>query len=90
MNGRIYIAGVIGISDFDQAEKTIALKGDEPVNPLRFCDDGMDWRRMMRLRLKKLADCDGIYMLKGWKMSKEAKMEHFVALKLKLSIELEK
>ena len=44
----------------------------------------------MSVCLKAMLDCDGIYMLKGWKKSRGAKLEHFIALKLGIEILLEK
>jgi hypothetical protein len=95
---RIFIAGDTGGINrddvvrrhFADADEMIMMRGDIPVNPIWFCDPSDPFERRMRICLKELAGCDGIYMLKGWRADKGAKMEHFVALKLKLTIELEK
>lgn len=94
---RIFISGAfvkdmcsMANEQFDKASKMIAMRGDVPVNPMRICSPSWNWQKCTRRRLKELLDCDGIYMLEGWKTSGAAKTEHFVALKLKMTIELEK
>lgn len=94
---RIFIAGAFNVSDYDDTrrrfndiDEMIMMRGDVPVNPVWFCDPSGSFEGNMRICLKHLVDCDGIYMLKGWEKCRMAKMAHFVALKLKLKIELEK
>ena len=94
---RIYIAGAVtgvpysqAVADFKRAEEHLYNRGDDPVNPTSYCDVSWSWGKCMRTVIPLLCECDGIYMLKGWKQSKGAKLEHFIALKLGLKIELEK
>ena len=94
---KIYIAGPVTGLDivvvkraFSAAEERIAYRGDVPVNPLRLCSSAWDWRKCLRNCIKALVDCDGIYMLKGWRNSKGAKLEHFIALKLGMEVEVER
>lgn len=94
---RIYIAGRVSGIDYDEAiaafakaSKYIEQRCDYPINPTLYCDKEWDWVTCMRTVIPLLCSCDGIYMLKGWRQSKGAKLEHFIALKLGLTIELEK
>ena len=94
---RIYIAGPVSGLDYEyacghfiDAEKRLHEKGWDVVNPVRLCSSTWPWRKCMSVCLKAMLDCDGIYMLKGWKKSRGAKLEHFIALKLGIEILLEK
>jgi len=94
---RIYIAGRVSGIDYDEAlsafadaAKAVEQRGDYPVNPTLYCDKEWDWQTCMRTVIPLLVTCDGVYMMKGWRQSKGAKLEHFIALKLGLTIELEK
>lgn len=84
---KIYISGAISHHDIEErmgafasAEERILMAGCLPVNPFR---NGLpqpgDWREHMRVDLRMLLDCDAIYMLKGWELSKGAKLELDVA-----------
>lgn len=94
---KVYIAGqVSGIpyelakENFKQAEEFLYARGDDPVNPTKHCDVSWSWKKCMKTVIPILCECDEIYMLKGWRQSKGAKLEHFIALKLGIKIELEK
>lgn len=84
---KVYISGAIAHLDpkermeaFNHAARYLSLKGYEPVNPF---DNGLpqpgDWREHMRVDIRMLLDCDCIYMLQGWELSKGAKLELDVA-----------
>lgn len=97
MSRRIFISGPVSGLDYNQAcaaffkaEAMIRERGDTPVTPVRICSAEWPWKKCMRTCLKALADCDGIYMLHGWRKSRGAKLEHFNALKLGMTIETEK
>lgn len=94
---KVYISGQITganfIEDrlrFSDAQELISGRGDTAVNPIYLCTSAYDSQNSMRRRIKALMDCDEIYMLKGWKTSKSARLEHFIALKLNIKITLEK
>lgn len=94
---RVYISGQVtgldynnALSAFSEAAKKIEERGDEAINPTLYCNQDWDWNKCMRTVLPLLTECDGILMLKGWKKSRGAKLEHFIALKLGLKIEIEK
>jgi hypothetical protein len=75
------------MENFAKAEEFLYSRGDEPVNPTKHCNVSWDWDDCMKKVIPLLLQCDKIYMLKGWKQSKGAKLEHFIALKLGIRIE---
>ena len=86
-NKRIYISGAIAHHDIDERKAAFAAaaehlksEGYTPVNPF---DNGLpqseDWRRHMRVDIGMLLQCGKIYMLRGWELSKGAKLELDVA-----------
>lgn len=91
---RVYIAGSVSnmpyneaLAKFKEAEDFLYARGDNPVNPTKHCDVSWSWKKCMQTVIPLLCECDGIYMLKGWKASHGAKLEHFIALKLGIRIE---
>lgn len=90
---RVYIAGPMsGYEGYNfPAFFTAATKwreaGWEVINPAEL--DGQDtnqpWDFYLRRDLKLLVDCDAIAMLPDWELSKGAKLEHYVAMKLGLT-----
>ena len=87
MKKRVYISGAIAHHDleerraaFGEAERFLLLKGYDPVNPFK---NGLPaeahWREHMRADIALLLGCDRIYMLRGWELSKGAKLELDVA-----------
>ena len=87
MKKKVYISGAIAHYDleerrraFDDAERFLNLKGFEPVNPFKNgLPDGAHWRLHMRADIALLLECDYIYMLAGWELSKGSKLELDVA-----------
>lgn len=93
---RYYIAGpMTGYADlnfpsFYYAEDELVARGIEVINPARINPDlHADWLECMRVDIKYLVDCDGVYMLKGWEKSRGAAIEHFIAVSLGLHVEYE-
>lgn len=91
---KVYIAGSVSnmpyneaLAKFQEAEDFLYARGDNPVNPTKHCDVSLDWEERMKKVIPLLLECDKIYMLKGWKQSRESKLEHFIALKLGIRIE---
>ena len=87
MNKKIYISGAIAHYDMDErkaafkaAEERLKTKGYNPINPF---NNGLpqpgDWRQHMKVDIGLLLQCDYIYMLKDWWVSKGAKLELDVA-----------
>lgn len=94
MKIKVYISGAISnlpYNDakamFDKATQELSSQNFEAVNPI---DNGLDkdspWSTHMRADIKALLDCDCIYMLKTWKNSKGARLEHKIADELGLGI----
>lgn len=87
MNKRVYISGAIAHHDiserkttFADAERLLRRMGFEPVNPFKNgLPEEAHWREHMRADIALLLCCDYIYMLKGWELSKGAKLELDVA-----------
>lgn len=81
---RIYISGPItGTTDYKErfaaAEEKLKANGYEVVNPARVTEslpESLTWDECMLMCVTALQLCDSIYMLKGWRDSMGAKMEH--------------
>lgn len=80
---RIYISGPIsGQLDyqmrFKAAESILKAAGYTPYNPaeiLQNLPDDSTWEEIMKIDIKLLDMCDGIYMMNGWRKSKGAGIE---------------
>ena len=87
MNKKVYISGPISGYDIDErkkvfhnAEKLILSKGYTPVNPLKNGLSKKDiYEDQMKVDIKKLIDCDYIYLLPKWYQSKGATLEFDIA-----------
>jgi len=87
MKEKIYISGAIAHLDlnerkkaFQKAEEMLKKCGYCPINP--FCNglpENADWREHMKADIGLLLNCESIYMLKGWELSKGCKLELDVA-----------
>lgn len=94
---KVYISGAIAHYDMAERKATFAAaarklseEGYFPVNPF---DNGLpqpgDWREHMRVDIGMLVECDCIYMLKDWWLSKGAKLELDVASSCGLEVMFE-
>ena len=92
--GRIYISGPISGLKFSVVERGFAdaaadfdARGWLPVNPLR---NGLPmtaaWEQHLAADIIELIKCRAIYMLRGWKDSHGARLEHAIAKKCDLQI----
>lgn len=87
MRKKIYISGPIAHHDLQErksvfhfAENKLMHLGYEPINPFNNgLPDEADWRKHMKADMTLLAECDAIYLLKGWYTSKGSKLELDVA-----------
>ena len=65
---------------FAQAAKQVEAFGHTPVQPF---DNNLEWNatweEWMVADIALLFKCDGIYLLKDWKSSSGARIEHFIA-----------
>lgn len=97
MTRKVYISGAIAHHDlrerqaaFGSAERFLLLKGFDPVNPFKNgLPDDAHWRKHMRADIALLLGCDCIYMLRGWELSKGAKLELDVASSCGLEVMFE-
>ena len=92
---KIYIAGKITGLPYEEANRLFSradaylkLKGHEVVNPMKLHGGRTDltWRQYMITCIKHLVECDGLYLLPNWPMSKGAKIERRIAYDLGLDI----
>lgn len=93
-NKKIYISGKItgklyadAYEDFARAEKQWTDANYEVINPMNIAHDhDKSWENYMKVDLKAMLDCDSVYMLKCWKDSRGAIIEHNLAQELELKI----
>ena len=95
----IYVSGKItGTSDyvarFSTVEDKLIAEGYEVLNPvwegkrLEHCleTEKPTWVQYMKYAIATMMKADYIYMMSGWKQSKGARLEHFLARVLKYTI----
>lgn len=83
----IYISGKISGVDpklseqnFSRAEEKLKKLGFKVVNPMTLeHNHDKSWESFMREDIKALMSCDAIYMLNGWKESRGACVELYLA-----------
>lgn len=89
----LYIAGpMTGLPDlnfpaFHAKAADLTALGFEVVNPAEINpDQQLPWLECMRRDIAALVYCDGIHLLPGWRWSKGATLEYFIAKRLGLLI----
>lgn len=90
---KVYISGAISsdpdyLDKFRETELAFQYKGFKTCNPARetIKAEGKTWEEYMREAVRLMMDCDCIVMLRDWKKSKGAKIEHSLAKKLGYTI----
>lgn len=91
---RVYISGPItGTADymarFEKIENELLSQGFRVVNPAKEnakFPEGTTWETYMKESVKMLADCDAIYLMRGWQNSNGAFLEWKLAVDLKMTI----
>jgi hypothetical protein len=90
---RVYIAGpMTGIQDlnypeFNQVAHALRDLGYHVENPAENTPPACgSWEGYMRLAVAQLVTCDEIHMLRGWKQSRGALVEHQLAVDLGLLV----
>ena len=94
---KVYISGkVTGLpafiyrKQFERAELKLRLSGYNVYNPVKYDAKGKEkdftWAQFMKKDIKALCDCDAIYLLKTWRMSKGARLEYDIAKALGMEI----
>jgi hypothetical protein len=93
MSKRVYVAGpMTGIADlnypeFNRASQYLRELGYHVENPAENTPPACgSWEGYMRLAIAQLVTCDEIHMLRGWKGSKGARIEHNLAADLGLLV----
>lgn len=91
----LYVAGPIG-NTTDYAERFSAgcrdvfCMGHTPVNPLQVnpsvANTPETWAQCMKVDIRTLLECDGIYLLRGWERSRGALLEKHVAEALGMQV----
>ena len=92
---KVYISGPISGAiaypqSFEKASEYLRDLGYDIVDPTTIdppSEDtkGTTWDYYMREGIKRLMDCDRIYMLEGWENSEGARLEQMIALQLRMS-----
>jgi hypothetical protein len=93
---KIYISGKISgleesvyTKNFKDAEVFLLTQNpqNEIVNPLNIKPNGeLTWENYMKADLKEMLDCDCLFMLKNWRNSRGAIVEHNLAKDLNIEI----
>lgn len=91
---KYYISGKIGDLPFDEvkakfekAKEYLINNNCEPVSPIDLPHNhSKSWADYMIEDLVALKECEGIYMLRDWKDSPGAKIEHAFAKRMELEI----
>jgi len=88
----IYIAGAVtGTTDYierfeDAAYQAVLLKY-LPINPIELPHNhDKSWESYMKETIIAMMRCEAIFMMKGWRQSKGATIEHHLAKKLNYTI----
>ena len=89
----IYIAGPMtgyenyNFEAFNEAEIDLLNSGWDVENPTKHgVVEGATWEDYMVSCLGQISKCGSMYMLKGWRSSKGALIEHSLALMVNLDI----
>lgn len=91
---KCYLAGPMSgypdhnIPAFREAASTLRARGYEIISPADACDDqsGRTWEEWMRLDIKLLMECDGVFVLPGWERSRGARLEVHIGRSVGLEI----
>lgn len=90
---KIYIAGpMTGYEDFNhpaffRAEEALMELGYEVVNPARVTpDQSTPWAECMKRAIPALIECNAIWMMPGWRLSRGARLEFQIAIDLGMSL----
>lgn len=92
---KVYISGPISSLKYEVAKSRFARgaefatsMGFKAINPMTFgeVDAEKPWEQYMREDIKVLLECDAIMMLEGWRDSRGAKIEKFVAEQMGIDV----
>ena len=90
---KVYVAGPmtgypgLNFDNFHRVTARLRRDGHEVINPAEVNPDlNADWADCMAVDIKLVADCDAIWLLRGWEDSPGAIMEWLVANRLSRGI----
>lgn len=90
---KIYIAGpMTGLPDlnfpaFHAAAKSLRDDGHVVVNPAELnIEPGASWHECMRIDIRELVTCEGIFLLPNWTLSRGARLEFHIASQLCMQV----
>lgn len=90
---KVYISGKITGNknykeQFNNAEQKLLKSGVEVFNPVNVSIpvENPTYKDYMKADIQQLINCDCIFMLKNWRTSKGATLEHKIAIALDLII----
>jgi nucleoside 2-deoxyribosyltransferase len=90
---RVYISGPItgyengNREEFEVAASGLRQMGHDPVNPQCLPHDhGKTWAEYMKEDIVAMLTCDAVLALKGWEVSRGARMEVELALALGIRV----
>lgn len=92
---KTYVAGPItGIpngnrSKFEAAAKRLRALGHEVIIPHEIPPVTDDWHTALRADIVVLMTCEKVYLLEGWRNSRGARLEAYIAQCLEMEIEEE-
>lgn len=77
-------------SAFNEMAKKLRDLGFDVVNPaeLHPADPDVPWNFYLRRDIPELVKCDTLVLLRGWEISKGARLEHHIASELDFDIVL--
>ena len=90
--GAVYISGMTAATSdcmdkFKTAEKMLEWWGYKVVNPDHVRDYmRKPWEEYLKDSLELLMQADAIYMIRGWRKSREAVLEHTIAKELNMEV----
>lgn len=94
---KIFISGRVSGLHYDyayqkfaSANKLLEKMGYKVINPMCICHRNWSWIRCMAVCIWNLIQCDAIYMLEDWDLSKGSKIEYRIARMLKKKIIFQK
>lgn len=89
---KIYISGSItgnknAFTEFEGAEHFLKAKGFDVVNPLKIKHaENSIWEEYMKRDIIELMQCDAIYILTGWEVSRGACIKRDLCLRLNIPV----
>ena len=94
---KIFIAGqIVGIpfsvarKIFNSTAEILAAQGFDVINPMDLdVPAGSSWTRFMAAGVAALIECDRIYMIDGWELANESRVEYKVAHEMRIPVTFE-